>query len=234
MLDALCEDQNAKGDDLYHRIEDLANRGVVPKKLVDLAHYLRKFRNIGGHFELGSLTSNEVPYLDAICSAILQYVYGVPTLLARAKVLLNELESGKSPEAKSESPINAESACEPSQTERIATVRPEGGPKQDAGPTVPSTAPAEKSKPKAEPLESPKASGTSTPIQEASSPIAELPSVSREEAQAYWNSKYGRTLTPEEHREIETNLSGFFGLLAKMKAEQDKVASEADSATNGS
>ena len=33
-----------------------------------------------------------------------------------------------------------------------------------------------------------------------------------------WDSRYGRTLTPDEKRELQRNLSGYFDLLAKLQS----------------
>jgi hypothetical protein len=92
MLEALCADRGAKGKNLKECIEDLASKSVIPQQLADMADYLREFRNIGGHYERGDLTEAEVPYLEAISAALLEYVYGAPNLLQQVKVRLQELE----------------------------------------------------------------------------------------------------------------------------------------------
>ena len=43
------------------------------------------------HAQLGELTEKEVPVLDALCRAILEYVYGAPDLVARVKARLDGL-----------------------------------------------------------------------------------------------------------------------------------------------
>jgi len=53
VLDAVCEDRQAKPDKLFNRIEDLAKCGEFPPNLKELAHNLRKLRNFGAHDSLG-------------------------------------------------------------------------------------------------------------------------------------------------------------------------------------
>ena len=38
---------------------------------------------------------------------------------------------------------------------------------------------------------------------------------------SYWDSRYGRTLTPDEQRELEGNLGGFFDLLNEIQSQHN-------------
>jgi hypothetical protein len=94
VLELLCEDRSAKGDTLYTKLEDLGNRDEIPKPLVEMAHSLRQLRNLGAHASLGELTASEIPFLDELCRAILEYVYEAPDLIDRAKRRLDEISIG--------------------------------------------------------------------------------------------------------------------------------------------
>lgn len=93
VLAMLCADRNATGKFLSHNLADLAFKGEIPKKLVDVATSLNAFRNVGAHPELGELTIEEVPILEDLCKAILDYVYTAPYLVQKAQDALNKLKA---------------------------------------------------------------------------------------------------------------------------------------------
>jgi hypothetical protein len=64
--------------------EDFADRREIPAKLVGVADGLRKLRNLGAHVELGELTPQEVPIVEDLCRALLDYLYAAPFLTQRA------------------------------------------------------------------------------------------------------------------------------------------------------
>jgi hypothetical protein len=84
VLDGVCKDRGAEGDSLYKRLEFLATRGDIPSNLVVVAHSLRQLRNVGAHGDLGELTPKEIPLLEDLTRAILEYVYRAPLLATRA------------------------------------------------------------------------------------------------------------------------------------------------------
>jgi Domain of unknown function (DUF4145) len=99
ILEMICEDQNAIGKDLYSRLDDLSTKGKIPTKLVGVAHSLRKLRNFGAHASLGELTRDEIPILDDLCRAILEYVYNAPFLVEQAERQLNIIKDKRSKES---------------------------------------------------------------------------------------------------------------------------------------
>ena len=64
---------------------DLASKGEIPTKLIGVANSLRILRNIGAHATLGELTPGELPILENLCRAILEYVYTAPFLVEEAE-----------------------------------------------------------------------------------------------------------------------------------------------------
>jgi hypothetical protein len=50
-------------------------------------------RNIGAHAAGVQLSENEVPVIDALCRAILEYVYGAPHLVALAQQTLDKVKA---------------------------------------------------------------------------------------------------------------------------------------------
>jgi hypothetical protein len=85
VLDLVCEDRHASGDTLDKRLKSLADNGEIPARLADLAAGLRKLRNIGAHADIGELTEAELPVLDDLIRAILEYVYSSPLLVREAE-----------------------------------------------------------------------------------------------------------------------------------------------------
>ena len=93
VIDEICLNRGTAGRTLNDRIESLAQMGEIPEKLSDMAHSLRKLRNIGAHADLGNLTDDEVPVLDDLCRAILEYVYAAPELIKQVELRLEELKN---------------------------------------------------------------------------------------------------------------------------------------------
>lgn len=97
VLEIICQDRNAAGDTLYKKLEDLSNKGEIPKPLAEMAHSLRQLRNVGAHADLGDLTKKEIPFLDDLCRAVLEYVYSAPELVEKAKKRLEEISKSPQP-----------------------------------------------------------------------------------------------------------------------------------------
>lgn len=95
LLELVCIDRSAKGKTLNEGLSDLAARGEIPAKLVAVANGLRNLRNVGAHPMLGELTAAEVPVLDGLCRAILEYVYSAPSLAEQAEERLTHLKRPK-------------------------------------------------------------------------------------------------------------------------------------------
>jgi|SRR5580704_5815731 hypothetical protein len=92
VLEMVCHDRNAQGRTLNEQLRDLAGKGEIPEKLVHVANGLRGLRNVGAHAAMGGLTSAEVPILDDLARAILEYVYSAPLLAQKAEERLKRLK----------------------------------------------------------------------------------------------------------------------------------------------
>lgn len=95
VLDLVCIDRKARGDKLFHRIKDLADRGELPGSVADVAHRLRDLRNIGAHANLGELSTDDIPLLESLCKAILVYIYTAPALVSAAQKRLKDIKHAK-------------------------------------------------------------------------------------------------------------------------------------------
>lgn len=91
VIDMVCQDRGASGDTMAQQLADLAQKNEIPIKLVEVAAKLRKLRNIGAHAGLGELTDKDVPILEDLCRALLDYIYTAPHLISRADKSLERL-----------------------------------------------------------------------------------------------------------------------------------------------
>jgi hypothetical protein len=95
VLEIVCEDRGAIGDTLDKKLKNLAEKKEIPEKLVDVATGIRRLRNIGAHASLGELTGQEIPILNDLTRAILDYVYSAPHLASVAASSLLALNAKK-------------------------------------------------------------------------------------------------------------------------------------------
>lgn len=101
VLELVCQDRNATGNYLADKLGDLASKGEIPEKLVGVANRLKDLRNVGAHPTLGELTPAELPILDRLCLAILEYVYSAPYIAQQAESYFQQLKDKTSPESAS-------------------------------------------------------------------------------------------------------------------------------------
>jgi len=81
VLDKILLNKKADGDTLNDKLNDLAQKGLIPKTILEAAHSIHKLRNIGAHAELGELTEQEIPILEDIIVVILEYLYSVSDMI---------------------------------------------------------------------------------------------------------------------------------------------------------
>jgi hypothetical protein len=95
VLELTCIDRHAAKGNLAPMLKDLAIKGEIPVKLVNVAEGLKNFGNIGAHASNFELSEEEIPIVEALSRAILEYVYSAPHLAAIAESRLNKLKSPK-------------------------------------------------------------------------------------------------------------------------------------------
>ena len=100
LLELVCLDRGAQLNNLAVMLRDLANRNEIPDKIVKVAIGLKDFGNIGAHAGIGDLSENEIPIVNALCIAIIEYVYSAPYLATLAEQQLNKI---RKPKAKTKS-----------------------------------------------------------------------------------------------------------------------------------
>jgi hypothetical protein len=105
VLELVCIDKAAKGKVLAAKIQNLATRGEIPIKLVAVAKGLKEFGNIGAHAGTGGLSVNEIPIAEALCRAVLEYIYSAPYLAKVAESKLEEIKAKKTTAGRLKSPF---------------------------------------------------------------------------------------------------------------------------------
>jgi hypothetical protein len=90
MVETICNHEGAQGQDLFHKLDDLASKGRIPETLAKMAHQLRTFGRIGVHDEEIEVASADVPIIEDFAEAILEYMYRAPAKLAAVTEGLKE------------------------------------------------------------------------------------------------------------------------------------------------
>lgn len=90
MLEKLCEDKNATGDNLKNRLAKLGANALIPKELPDAADELRLLGNDAAHIEAKSYTSvtkEEATLAIALAKELLKAVYQYESLVKQLRAL---------------------------------------------------------------------------------------------------------------------------------------------------
>ncbi len=95
ILELVCIDKKAKGKMLADKIKDLATRNEIPNNLIKVAQELKNFGNIGAHAGMGSLSKKEINIAEALCRAVLEYIYSAPYIAQLAELSLKSIKAAK-------------------------------------------------------------------------------------------------------------------------------------------
>ena len=107
VLELVCQDRGATGSTLGKKLSSLVQKNEIPEKIFGIATGLRKLRNLGAHAGLGELTARELPVLDDLTRAVLEYVYSASYLAELAESKLLKLQNVKNSDS-SRNPTPAE------------------------------------------------------------------------------------------------------------------------------
>ncbi|ARU62777.1 hypothetical protein CBW65_18725 [Tumebacillus avium] len=81
-LELICKDQNAQGTKLYEMLNDLYEKGVLPKLLDSMATLLRKAGNEAAHSD-EEISDGLVSDLIDFTQTIIEYIYVLPNKLQK-------------------------------------------------------------------------------------------------------------------------------------------------------
>jgi hypothetical protein len=82
MLETVCNVEGAAGKTLFSKLDDLAEKGRIPSLLAEIAHELRAMGNLGAHDVELEVGPDDVPLIEDLADAILEYLYRAPAKLA--------------------------------------------------------------------------------------------------------------------------------------------------------
>lgn len=74
VLEAVCDEEGASGETLVKQLQDLAHRGRIPAGFDDMATQLRHLGNLGAHVADVEVEPSDVPVIEDIAEAILDYL----------------------------------------------------------------------------------------------------------------------------------------------------------------
>jgi hypothetical protein len=85
VLEMVCWDQGAWGQNLIYQLKDLASRSIIPASLADLGLGIRAFRSPTAQGRSTDLEPADLPVLEPLCEALILQIYVGPSLIAAAK-----------------------------------------------------------------------------------------------------------------------------------------------------
>ena len=92
-LEAVADSKGARGKNLFEKIEDLYNRGIISKGVSEIATQIRQLGNYGAHPKddlLGGITSNDAGVILEFTHHLLKDVYGMPAKIEDMKKRLQQ------------------------------------------------------------------------------------------------------------------------------------------------
>lgn len=96
LIEQVCLDQGASGKYLPELITSLGDMKIIPERLAKMAYQIGSLRNIGAHANKVDIAPDDIPILDALCRAILEYVYTAPMLIEQVAARIKELNEKRS------------------------------------------------------------------------------------------------------------------------------------------
>ena len=79
IIETICKDREAKGNDLMERIKSLATQGILTREQADILHKLRFLGNVSAH-EVRSAKSEELIAALDIAETMIKTIYILPEL----------------------------------------------------------------------------------------------------------------------------------------------------------
>ncbi len=96
-LESLCDEQGAEGKDLYHKLNDLVAKGIIPHKLGDLGQAIRSVGKHGAHATNYELEDYEVRAIKDFFLTMVEYVYVAPAKLESLKKTMGSKQKPNNP-----------------------------------------------------------------------------------------------------------------------------------------
>jgi len=88
-LEFICADKKAEGPTLHKKLLNLVEKGYLPGTYKDISNIIRVVGNMGSHLAENNLDYWDVELLDEFFKIIVNYIYTVPSKLARLEQRIN-------------------------------------------------------------------------------------------------------------------------------------------------
>ncbi|WP_139490644.1 DUF4145 domain-containing protein [Brevibacillus dissolubilis] len=93
-LEMMCKDKEATGRDLYHKLRDLSNKGILPPIVNEMASVLRELGNEAAHGDEREFSDELIVSMIKFTHVILDYVYNLPDKLSGIQKHLSKTVEG--------------------------------------------------------------------------------------------------------------------------------------------
>ena len=84
-LEIICKQQGETSGTLIRKVENLANKGILPIVLKDVSDILRDFGNAAAHGDDVIFSKTQIEHLIEFTETIIDYIYILPKKLEKLK-----------------------------------------------------------------------------------------------------------------------------------------------------
>lgn len=81
ILEFICHDKQAKGQNLWRKIEDLSSKGILPPELKHASIITKNYGNMGAHDSQINVSQTDINLIFEFVKYILDYLYVLPAKL---------------------------------------------------------------------------------------------------------------------------------------------------------
>lgn len=95
-LEIICKEKGAEGHTLWHKIEDLSNKGILPIELKHASTITKTYGNMGAHDADVSIHNFELERIIEFVKYLIDYLYILPSKLSAIQEQLEKKKPKKS------------------------------------------------------------------------------------------------------------------------------------------
>lgn len=89
-LESITKEKKAHGRNLQEKVQDLADKKIIPGAMAEMADAIRILGNIGTHDEAAELGEQDAQDMDSFFTTLVEYVYVAPQKLAALKKRIDD------------------------------------------------------------------------------------------------------------------------------------------------
>ncbi|NHM29916.1 DUF4145 domain-containing protein [Neobacillus terrae] len=94
-LEKMCKDQGVTGRDLYTKLKQLSEKGIIPPILDEMSFLIKDIGNQAAHADEGEFDEHLINSLLKFTSIILEYVYALPSEIKKIQRYMSTLTEEK-------------------------------------------------------------------------------------------------------------------------------------------